>query len=101
MPYNTLPRKGYGRILVQKEEDIQKVKDIIKEMDDFEYDYLPDDMIAVFKTNDVKTVYTHKFDSLDLNELQIRCWEQNIPIMIIKGLIETDYGNYKEYLSCK
>ena len=101
MPYNTLPRKGYGRILVQKEEDIQKVKDIIKEMDDFEYDYLPDDMIAVFKTNDVKTVYTLNFDSLDLNELQIRCWEQNIPIMIIKGLIETDYGNYKEYLSCK
>ena len=28
------PHKGYGRIYVEKEEDIQKVKDIIKEMDE-------------------------------------------------------------------
>lgn len=101
MPYNTFSRKNYGRILVREEEHIQKVKDIIKEMDEFEYDYMPDDLITVFKQNDVSTVYTQKFDSLDLNELQLRCWEQDIPIMIINGLIQTDYGKYKEFLECK
>lgn len=95
------PRKDYGRILVQKEEDINKVKSIIKEMNEFEYEYLPDNFIGVFKKDNIETVYTHKFDDLDLVELQIRCWEQGIPIMIICGLINTDYGKYKEYLDCK
>lgn len=97
----TMPRKDYGRILVQKEEDIQKVKDIIKEMDEGEYAYLPNNFIGVFEKDNVETVYTHKFDELDLIELQLRCWEQNIPIMLICGLIQTDYGKYKEYRECK
>lgn len=95
------PRKDYGRILVQKEEDIDKVKDIIKEMNEFEYEYLPDNFIGVFEKDNIETVYTHKFDDLDLVELQIRCWEQNTPIMIICGLINTDYGQYKEFIDCK
>lgn len=97
----TFSRKGYGRILVQKEDDIDRVKSIIKEMDEFEYEYLPKDFIGVFEKDNVETKYTHKFDSLDLIELQLRCWEQNIPIMIIDGLINTDYGKYKEFLDCK
>lgn len=97
----TFSRKGYGRIFVQKEDDIDKVKSIIKEMDEFEYEYLPKDFIGVFEKDNVETKYTHKFDSLDLIELQLRCWEQNIPIMIIDGLINTDYGKYKEFLDCK
>lgn len=43
----TFDYKGYGRIFVEKEKDIQKVKDKIKELDDFEYEYLPDDLIRV------------------------------------------------------
>lgn len=35
----TFDYKGYGRIFVEKEEDIQKAKDKIKEIDDFEYEY--------------------------------------------------------------
>lgn len=93
MSYNEFPRKGYGRIFVEKEDDIEKVKDIIKKMDDFEYDYLPEELITVFKPN-IKTFpkeepkghlwldmkYTHKFDSLNLNELQFRCWASGIKI---------------------
>lgn len=71
-------RKGYGRIFVQKEEDIQKVKDIIKGMDEFEYEYLPDDLIAVFSKENMDAVYTHKFDDLDTNELTRKCWERGI-----------------------
>lgn len=98
---NTFSRKDYGKILVREEKDIQKVKDIIKEMDPFEYEYLPENFIAVFEKNNVETTYTHKFDSLDLNELQLRCWEADIPIMIINGLLDTNYGEYKEFRDLK
>lgn len=74
----TFDRKGYGRIFVQKEEDIQKVKEIIKEMNDFEYDYLPVDLIAVFSPENMEAVYTHKFDDLDTNELTRKCWERGV-----------------------
>ena len=100
-PRMTFDRKDYGRILVQKEEDIDKVKEIIKEMDEFEYGYMPQDLIGVFERGNIETVYTGKFDALDLMELQIRCWEQNIPIMILDGIITTDYGNYKEFKELK
>jgi hypothetical protein len=73
----TMPHKSYGRIFVEKKEDVEKVKQVIKEMDTFEFDYLPDDLITVFNgKKDV--VYTHKFDDLDLNDLMIKCWEAGI-----------------------
>ena len=89
MAYNEFPRKGYGRIFVEKEEDISAVKEIIRKMDEFEYDYLPEKLIAVFNpfpTDKPKEhlvldmEYTYKFDSLDLNELQFRCWAAGIKI---------------------
>ena len=42
MAYNEFPRKGYGRIFVEKESDIPAVKEIIRKMGEFEYDYLPE-----------------------------------------------------------
>lgn len=71
-------RKGYGRIFVQKEEDIQKVKDVIKEMDEYEYGYLPEKLIVVFSPENMEAVYTHKFCDLDTQELTKRCWERGI-----------------------
>jgi hypothetical protein len=97
MNYNTFPRKTYGCIFVEKEEDIPKVKEIIRKMDEYEYTYLPEGLIKVF-TPDIRnfstgilndnpkdhlwldTNYTGKFDSLNLNELQIRCWTDGIKI---------------------
>lgn len=76
--------KGYGRIYVEKQEDIQKVKDIIKEMDSFEYDYLPDDLIAVF-TDKVITTYTGKFDDLDISVLMEKCWKQGVKMFCVDG----------------
>lgn len=90
---NTFPRKAYGRIFVEKEEDIDKVKEIIRKMDEFEYGYLTNDLITVFSPTirrfpdpDPKDhlwldmAYTHKFDSLNLNELQFRCWAAGIKV---------------------
>lgn len=93
MAYNEFPRKGYGRIFVEKKEDIPAVKEIIRKMDEFEFGYLPEDLITVFDPN-VRTfpkedpkdhlwldmAYTHKFDSLNLNELQFRCWASGIKV---------------------
>lgn len=73
-------RKGFGRIYTVKTEDIKKVKDIIKEMDAFEFDYLPESLITEFK-HYPELEYTHKFDTLDLDELTVRCF--NIGIVVI------------------
>jgi DNA polymerase elongation subunit (family B) len=75
----TFPRKGLGRIYVTKEEDIEKVNEIIKEMDEFEWEYLPDRFIAVFDEH-LPAIYTHKFDSIDIDKLTARCWGRGIPI---------------------
>jgi len=79
----SMPHKGYGRIYVEQEEDIKKVKDIIKNMDEFEADYLPKDLIGVFDGKKQMT-YTHKFDDLDVNNLIIECWNQGIKCFYIK-----------------
>lgn len=78
---NTLTRKGYGRIYVDNAENIEKVKDIIKHMDEFEFDYLPKDLIAVH-TEFPKVVYTHKFCDLDMDKLTAKCWQNGVKIWV-------------------
>lgn len=78
---NTLTRKGYGRIYVDTVENIEKVKAIIKEMDKFEYDYLPKDLITVY-TEYPKVCYTHKFDGLDMNKFVANCWAVGIKVWV-------------------
>lgn len=77
----TLTRKGYGRIYVDDAGNIEKVKAIIKEMDEFEFDYLPKDLMAVY-TEYPKVVYTHKFSDLDTNKLTAKCWHVGIKIWV-------------------
>ena len=86
MAYNHFPRKEYGRIFVQKKEDIEKVEEVIRQMDSFEYEYLPDEFVGVFEVKEIngyrfiKLKETHKFDSLDLNVFQSICWHEGIPV---------------------
>jgi len=88
---NTLTRKGFGRIYVENEGDIDKVKAIIEKMDALEYDYLPDGLIALY-TDYPDVVYTHKFDDLDMDALTAICWARGIHIWVF------DAG-YTEYPS--
>lgn len=76
---NNFTRKGYGRIYVENESDIQSVKDAIKEMDECEFDYLPDGLIAPFSEYP-NVVYTGKFDDLNLDLLTAKCWTNGIKI---------------------
>lgn len=76
---STLTRKGYARIYVEKPEDVEKVKAIIKELDEFEYEYLPEKLVAPFAEYPALE-YTHKFDALDMNALTAVCWKRGIKI---------------------
>lgn len=87
------PHKGYGRIFVEKAEDIQKLKEIIKEMDDFEYSYLPDDLITVFCDENMRSKYTHKFDDMNMAEVMYRAWSNGIKCFCVFGKI-TGYEDY-------
>jgi len=77
----TLTHKGYARIYIRVGSDIPRVEEIIKEMDPFEFDYLPPGMIAHY-THYPYTVYTGKFSDLDMDELTNKCWEKGIHIWV-------------------
>ena len=74
----SFPYKGFGRIIVDKPEDVQKVKDILKAMDEFEFGYLPEDLIAVRGEPD-HNVYVGKFEP-DLDKLEALCKAKGIEI---------------------
>ena len=76
-----LARKGYARIYVDAAHNLKAVEAIIKELDEFEHTYLPDDLIAPF-TEYPKLVYTGKFDGLCMNKLTAVCWSRGIYIWV-------------------
>jgi hypothetical protein len=69
--------KHYARIYTDKPENIEKIKEIIKDMDEYEADYLPKDLIDVF-TGHVEYVYNGKFYDIDMDALMTRCWQAGI-----------------------
>jgi len=81
---NTLQHKGYGRIYVEHEGDIDKVKDIIREMNQEEFEYLPHGLIAL-SSEYPKVVYTHKFSDLDMDALTATCWARGVRIWVFNA----------------
>ena len=77
----TLTHKGYGRIYCEKANDVEKVSDVIKEMDEFEHTYLPEKMITIFDDYP-RVVYTGKFSDLDMDRLTATCWKRGIKIWV-------------------
>lgn len=75
-------RKSYARIYTDKEENIEKIRTIIKRLDEFEFGYLPNDLIAVYDGK-IELVYNHKFDDLDLKELMDTCWNAGIHMFVV------------------
>lgn len=77
--------KAEGRIFTDKLEHIDKIKNIIHEMNEGEFDYLPKDLITTLPSEGFifRTVYNGKFYDLDLNELRENCAKQNIPVWFL------------------
>ena len=81
-------RKGYGRIFVEKEEDIPKLKQIMYELNEDEMNgYFFDNIITIFNPENYKAVYTHKFDDMDFTEVLNRAWQAGIKCFVVFGKI--------------
>ena len=52
-----------------------------KEIDDYEYTYLPADLITSYQ-DFPKVVYVHKFNDLDMDGLTATCWRRGIKIWV-------------------
>jgi hypothetical protein len=93
-----MSRKGYGRIYVQKEEDIERVKQFIADIDASELNYLPKDLIT---TSDKypELVYTGKFCDIDLEQLSTLCFSAGIMILFVNAKGSIDYLDkpYKDF----
>lgn len=76
----TFYKRTQGRIYVDKEENIDKVKEIIKKIDEYEATYLPNDLITTFEEDAPTLVNVHKFDGIDMEILIPLCWKQGIYI---------------------
>jgi hypothetical protein len=76
-----LTKKGWGRIYVADPKFVDAVKRIIRELDEFEYTYLPEGMVCGFSEYP-RLVYTHKFCDMDMNLLTAACWNQGIWIWV-------------------
>ena len=87
-----LRRKGESRAYVSRGSDVKKVEAIICEMDKFEFDYMPEGWVTHHE-NYPQTVYTGKFDDLDIAELCRRCWNRCIYIWVYdSSATELVYG---------
>lgn len=88
-------RKDYGRIFVEKEEDVQKVEDIMKEIDPHEFNwYYPtgdymggnhERLVTVFSEKNYKSIYVGKFDDMDISKVLKKAWEQGIHCFAVFG----------------
>lgn len=91
----TFNRKGYGRIFVEKEEDVEKVEDIMNEIDGLEFDwYYPtgnymggnnERLVTVYSKENYKSIYVGKFDEMDISQVLNRAWEQGIHCFVVFG----------------
>ena len=70
-------KKGYARIYVEKTEDISKVHNLIREIDEYEWDYFPEGLVTTFDEYP-QLVYTHKFDAIDPDYIVALCWKRGI-----------------------
>jgi hypothetical protein len=77
----TLTHKGYGRIYCEKAEDIAKVHDVINELDEYEFSYMPKEIVTTF-TEYPSVIYNGKFSDMDMDTLTAVCWSRGIKIWV-------------------
>jgi hypothetical protein len=76
-------KKSYGRIFVRSTDEIERVSQIIKQLDEFEWGYLPDHFIAVWPGK-IEVTYGHKFE-IDIDQLTEACWNAGIHVFCVTG----------------
>ncbi len=91
----TFTKKGYGRIYVLDPKHIERVKSIIEQMDQYEYSYMPQDLIVPFDGVYPELVYLHKFSDLNLDHLIVTCLSEGIAIFCLDNGFQEHYTAYK------
>lgn len=91
----TFTRKGYGRIYIKNIKDVEKIKNIIKEMNEFEFYYLPNNIFAYIDSFP-EVVYMGKFDELDLDLLTVICAKNGIDIFCFDNK-QCEFSDYKKF----
>ena len=96
------PRKGYGRIFVEKEEDVKKVEEIMRELDPDEFGwYYPtgeflggnhERLVTTFSKENFKSIYVGKFDDMDMGEVMKRACEKGIHCFVVFGKVNSTDG---------
>lgn len=74
---------------MSKQEDVEVVKKMIEKVDDFEFEYMPDNVVAVFGEDD-ELVYLGKFE-IDINALARACMEVGVWIWYVDGVRERSW----------
>ncbi len=88
-------RKGYGRIFVEKEEDVEKLEAIMREIDEYEFEgYYPtgnyfggnnERLVTIFNEENFHSIYVGKFDDMDMVPVLKKAWEQGIHCFAVFG----------------
>ena len=79
-----MQRKTWGRIFVREEEDVARLIELLRTIDEYEVDgYLGDDIVEVWG-GDFDLVYTHKFE-MDIDQIHAIAWMNNIDVWCITG----------------
>ena len=91
----TFSRKGYGRIFVEKEEDVTKVEAIMEEIDEYEFKgYYPtgnyaggknERLVTVFSKENYKSIYVGKFDEMDISKVLKTAWDRGVHCFAVFG----------------
>lgn len=83
-------RKTYGRIFVQKQEDVAEVEQTIREVDEFEFGYMPKNLIVVYDPIGPNLLtYLHKFEMSKIALTQA-CLKKGIWIWCVDNGTELD-----------
>ena len=77
--------KGYGRIYTNPE-NIQEVENIIKQLNEFEWDYYPGDLVASWEEYP-SVVWVGKFELFEPMFKEV-CKEKNIPVFVFDSEFE-------------
>ena len=87
-----LVRKGESRCYVYEEHHVEEVRQIVKELDDFEFDYMPTNWIVYWDRDSKKVpplIYNGKFD-INVIDLKIACAKKGIAISVLSTNIENE-----------
>lgn len=88
-----LVRKGESRCFVFDKNHVELVEETIKEIDEFEFDYMPDNWVEFWDYPNAKycppMVYNGKFD-IDIINLKIACAKKGIAISVVSTNINDD-----------